>query len=185
MPFKDNLSKITKSVTGGAKTAAKKSGEVYEITKINMSLSSEEDKLKSIYTELGKAAFEEFEKGTLTNENLISFYNQAADCKKTINELKEKINELKKIKYCVNCGAKIDISTAFCPKCGAKNEIINLEEKETETEDNQNTNTENTYEEDKKECPDNNAAPYKTCPNCGMIVTEDAEYCSNCNTKLK
>ena len=173
MPFKDNLSKITKSVTGGAKTAAKKSGEVYEITKINISLSSEEDKLKSIYTELGKAAFEEFEKGASVNENLTSLYNQAADCKKTINELKEKVNELKKIKYCVNCGAKLDISTAFCPKCGAKNEIINSEEKETE--DNQNANTENTCEEDKKECPDNNAASCKTCPNCGMIVTEDAE----------
>ena len=183
MPFKNSLSKITKSVTDGAKTAAKKAGEVYEITKINISLSSEEDKLKSAYTELGKAAFEEFEKGTLVNEKLISFYNQAADCKKTINELKEKVNELKEIKYCVNCGAKIDISTAFCPKCGAKNEITNSEEKETEG--NQNTNTENTCEEDKKECPNNDAAPYKTCPNCGMILTEDAEYCSNCNTKLK
>jgi hypothetical protein len=111
---------FSKKVTDTAKAAAKKSSEVVEVTKLNMNIGSEEDKIKKAYTEIGKSVYEVFTKGEEVNEafkgqcELISTYED------NIKEMRLKILDLKALKVCPACGAEMESGISFCSKCGAK-----------------------------------------------------------------
>lgn len=120
MPFKDSLSKIGKSISEGAANAAKKSGNLVEITKLNMTISGEEDKIKGLYTELGEALQNKHEEGEEVSEELLSICKKIDDIKANIEELKNKIIELKDVVICSGCGNELPQETLFCPNCGAK-----------------------------------------------------------------
>lgn len=163
MPFKDSISKFAKQAAEGAKTAAKKSGDMVEITKINMQISSTEDKIKDIYSEIGKVVFIKFELGKEVDPDTLDLCNQAAEIKSNIEVLRQKIQELKNIKVCPGCGYEINDSTVFCPKCGAKCNVV----EETVVK------------------PQQQAVTYRTCPNCGTTTSDTSgEFCPNCGTKL-
>ena len=114
---------FTKKVTDTAKAAAKKSSELVEVTKLNMSIGTEEDKIQKVYADVGKMVYASFARGEEINDAY------KVDCEKirsytdTINKMKQKILELKNTKSCPGCGEELDVSIAFCSKCGAKQEV--------------------------------------------------------------
>lgn len=119
MSVLDNLSK---RVTDTAKAAAKKSGEIVEVTKLNMSISAEEDKIEKSYSTIGKVVYEAFAAG---KEIPVEFHEvciKLMESLKNIEDMKEKVLELKDLKTCPNCNAELEIEVAFCPKCGTKQE---------------------------------------------------------------
>lgn len=120
MPFINNLSKLTKVVGDSAKIAAKKSGELVEIAKLNMSISSEEDKVKDTYAAMGKMIFDKYEGGEVSDDAMLELYNHVVELKNNIVALKQRIAEIKSARTCDQCGAEIDDNTMFCSKCGAK-----------------------------------------------------------------
>lgn len=75
------------------------------------------------------------------------------------------------VKYCVNCGATVDINQTYCPRCGKlvlkmKSEKIDL-------------NKESTPKKVKKTVS-------RKCSGCGSIITSPIlEQCPICNTKLE
>jgi ribosomal protein L40E len=139
--------------------AVKKSGELVEITKINMNISSEEGKIQKIYTQIGKKVYESFCSTGETNEDFAEDCNAIKEHEKTIAELKEKIMELKNIKICTGCGAEMDRAAMFCAKCGAKQEVPQPVQPE--------------------------AASSKACPSCGASVPEDSAFCTSCGAKME
>ncbi len=151
MAFFDDLSRKAKEAAQGV---AKKSGELVEVTKLNVSISSEEDKIKKIYAQIGKKIYESYRSdssnaGVFTQEcEKIDEYN------KNIEEMKNKILDIKNIKECTQCGIELKKDSAFCPKCGAKQE----EEQ-----------TENTASQ--------------VCTSCGAPMEEDSTFCASCGTK--
>lgn len=116
MAFLDNL---TKKVGDAAKTAAKKSGELVETTKVNMAISSEEDKIKVIYAEMGKYIYSKYKGGENIDPNLIQNCQLIDGVEENIVALKEKLMQIKNAKVCPNCGQQVELSTVFCPKCGS------------------------------------------------------------------
>lgn len=86
------LNDLSKKVGSAASTAAKKSGELVETTKINMSISKEEDGINKIYAEIGKRVFE------ADKDSADSPYAELFDSIKrhqdTIRELKEKLKQI-------------------------------------------------------------------------------------------
>jgi len=48
---------LTRKVTDTARVAAKKSSDMVEITKLNFSIGSEEDKIKKIYMQIGETVY--------------------------------------------------------------------------------------------------------------------------------
>ena len=135
MPFFDNVSKIAKSVGDTAKNAAKKSEDVVEKTKLNMAISSEEDKINEYYNKLGQVVFEKIEKGEIEDSDLSVICSNIVNSKNIIENTKLRILELKNIKVCPKCGNKVKLDITFCPKCGTKIEdpviIENSENDET------------------------------------------------------
>ena len=70
---------------------------------------------------------------------------------------------------CSGCGEIIDDKNVFCPKCGAKKEVVE-EAKENATV------TDNKVEEVKAE--------KNVCPNCGTELAEGDVFCANCGYKM-
>lgn len=92
MPFFDSFAK---KVEGAAKTAAKKSGDLVETTKINMSINSELDKIKAIHSELGKIVYSKFQSGEDLGLELTEKCRQIKDIEDNIETLRDKTAQLK------------------------------------------------------------------------------------------
>jgi len=129
MAFFENISK---KVTDTAKAAARKSGDLMEVTKLNLNIGAEEDKIKRKYMEIGKTVYEEYKKGEELPYAFRDLCEKVQEYERNIEEMKAKILQLKGLKNCPSCGAELDEEFAFCPKCGAKQEVP---DEQSESED--------------------------------------------------
>jgi hypothetical protein len=117
------LDNITKRVTDTAKAAAKKSGGVVEVTKLNMSIGSDEEKVRKLYSEMGKIVYDEYGEGEEISDTLKEYCEKIDLIHNNIEEMKQKILELRNVKACPGCGIELEIDMTFCHKCGRKQEI--------------------------------------------------------------
>lgn len=92
MAMFDNLGKKIGVV---AQSAAKKSGEVVEVTKLNLNINSEEESIKKLYIELGKYCFDKFESSTEDDGTVLDICNKIKTHKENIDNLNQKITEIK------------------------------------------------------------------------------------------
>lgn len=111
---------LTKKVSDTAKAAAKKSSELVEVTKLNMSISAEEDKIKKTYADIGKLVYTAYANGDEVAEGYKELCSSITGYEETITAMKQKILELKSMKVCPGCGVELETDIAFCSKCGAK-----------------------------------------------------------------
>lgn len=132
----DFIKNITKKVTETAKVAAKKSGEMVELTKLKMNISSEEDKIEKEYAQMGKIVFEAFERGEKVGDEFEAHCEKIVSYRENIKAMKDQILKLKNIKVCPECGGEVESEALFCPKCGTKQELILEPVEETDSEDN-------------------------------------------------
>lgn len=145
-------------VSKAAQAAAKKSNELVEITKINMSISGEEDKIQKVYKQIGQYVFDNFKDNSDADENIAGLCQQIMSHQKNISDLKEKLMAIKNIRQCADCGAEIELSTSFCPKCGSKQEA--------------------------PEAPAAEDSQKPVCPSCNAEYDEGTVFCSNCGHKI-
>jgi Zn finger protein HypA/HybF involved in hydrogenase expression len=111
MAFWENLKRTGRNI-------AQKTGDVVEIQKLNMAISQEKDKIKSLYAEIGEEVYQEFEAGN--DLGYTEKCSEIAQYKARIEELQLKQMKLKDTKKCMGCSAEISGDSVFCPKCGAK-----------------------------------------------------------------
>jgi NADH pyrophosphatase NudC (nudix superfamily) len=174
MPFFDNLSK---KVSDAAKTAAKKSGDLVEVTKLNRAISTEEEKARGIYLDIGKTVFTMFQNGQISDDNLMAFCRQIAEINNNIELIKEKILDIKDLNICPTCKHEVEQGTLFCPKCGAKIEEHDQEPVQEQTPVMGNAEQAPQAEEQKP--------AEKFCPSCGNKYVEGTLFCSSCGNKLR
>ncbi|HPD00334.1 MAG TPA: zinc ribbon domain-containing protein [Acetivibrio sp.] len=118
----DFIKDVTKKVASTAKVAVKKSGVLVEITKLNLNIGTEKDKISKIYTQIGKAVCDSFEKGEDVPSNYTVLCEKVLNIKENIEKMKRQILQLKNIKICPSCGAELEVDVAYCSRCGAKQE---------------------------------------------------------------
>jgi len=111
---------ITGKVTGTARAAAHKSGDLVQVTKLNMSIGTEEDKIEKIYTEIGKGVYELFSSSVEVNDVLKEKCEAIKSINDNIQEMKNKILDLKDLKNCPNCNTELQKGIAYCYTCGTK-----------------------------------------------------------------
>lgn len=157
MAFLENLGK---KVGEAAQAAAKKSGELVEITKLNVNINSEEDKIQKLYNQIGKTLFEKYSATGAVDEDLKEPCEAIKVHEQNVKNLREKIMEVKSVKSCVSCGAEMEKAQIFCSKCGAKNETAPTREASAQ------------------------AAATVTCPSCGAILQAGALFCTSCGAKI-
>lgn len=91
----DFFNNVGKKLGNAAKTAGKKSEELVEITKINLSIGSEEDKTKKLFAEMGKELYVRFVNGESFDEAINGKCNQIKAVADNIEALKEKVKHIK------------------------------------------------------------------------------------------
>lgn len=120
MPFKDSLSKLSEYLETGAGNVAKKSGELIEVSKINMEISSEEKKAYELYAKIGKKIYKRYIEGMEVDKDFISKCKEIEDIEKDIKELKERKLRAKEMKNCRHCYCEMKAEDNYCPRCGKK-----------------------------------------------------------------
>ncbi|WP_317367928.1 zinc ribbon domain-containing protein [uncultured Tyzzerella sp.] len=132
--IKSMINKIGKNIT-------KTSKDIIKNTKLSMRLSSQEEKLKNVYIEIGKKVYEIYSYGGNIGEYFDEKYKQMLDIEKEISIIKQKIEENKNLgntvninqdvidtrvnissveecRICQSCGQKNNVNDKFCLKCG-------------------------------------------------------------------
>lgn len=148
--------KLGGTISSKSKQVAQKAKDMAEISKLNGQIVTEEDKIKNAYLAIGKLYYDECytdPQGAYVNEVEI-----IKNSNKTIEGLKDKVNQLKGIQSCPNCGAEVDINASFCTSCGNKLEIVELTPIDTTK---------------------------KQCPNCHQNVEDNDVFCIHCGTRVK
>ncbi|NLC67640.1 MAG: zinc ribbon domain-containing protein [Clostridiaceae bacterium] len=123
---------ISKKVGEAAQVAAKKSGELVEIAKLNMNIVAEEDKIKNIYLKIGENTYAKYRSGNEIDADFIADCEKIMEYQKVLDGLKAKIREIKNMKLCTSCGEEVQDNALFCPKCGAKLEKTDSQQEQAE-----------------------------------------------------
>lgn len=159
MAFFENLGK---KVGEAAQAAAKKSGELVEVTKLNVNINSEEDKIQKLYSQIGKAIYEKYCATGAADGGIKDICESIKVHEQNIRALREKIAEVKGTKQCVGCGAEMEKAQIFCSKCGAKNDAAAAPA---------------------TAAPAQQPVPV-TCPACGTALAAGSAFCTNCGAKV-
>ena len=128
------LEKFSKKITETAKAAAKKSGDIVEVTKLNMSINTEEDKVQKLYEEIGRIVYNYFKSQENVPEELKEVCAEIQRSENIIKNYKKRILELKSLKLCDYCGAELEGDENFCPYCGARQKTSNGKDKKNNAE---------------------------------------------------
>lgn len=103
-----------------AKSVGKKSEELVEVTKLNLAIGNEEDKIKKLLIEIGSEVYGKYSEG----ENYDGFIDEKCSqiklIESNINELRSKVKKIKGHKTCSECNTDIFDDVKFCPNCGSK-----------------------------------------------------------------
>jgi len=109
--IKDSLLKFTRGVT-------KTSGELVKNTKLSFALSSEEERLRQVYLDIGKKTHEIYQYGGTLGKFFDEKYAEIQQIESAISDLRHQIDMIKGVKSCPECGDGIQRGASFCPKCG-------------------------------------------------------------------
>ena len=109
---------VKKGVANVARSIAKGSGTLIKTTKLTLDLSSEESKLKTLYTEIGKKVHEIYSYGGSLGEFFDKSYQDILEHQRKIDDLREALDIAKGVKTCPKCGKTSPRVSVFCPKCG-------------------------------------------------------------------
>ena len=134
--------------------AISKSKEMAEVTRLNVEISTYTQNMKDLYTQIGEYVIKE---GLLVEDAEGSGKRKEIEIlQENIQSDTDKVNEIRNINICPNCGSEVSRSSKFCDRCGA---------------------------EMNREVLMNTIGNENICKNCGAVLAEGAVFCGNCGSK--
>ncbi|MCL2095414.1 MAG: hypothetical protein FWH10_00750 [Oscillospiraceae bacterium] len=128
--FLDNLGKV---VNETAKKAIKASGDVVELTKTSLNIKFDEVKRESFFKEIGGIVYRGYRiSPESVSDEILDFCRCIDEIENSISAQRAKAAEIKKKKFCVNCGKELCKTFLFCYSCGASQPEIPDEDEEEE-----------------------------------------------------
>ncbi len=124
MNFRNNFSKISKSISESASSVVQKSNELIGVSGLNGEIKNEEKKKDIIYIAIGKVVYNSFINKAELSVEIKHKCESVLEHDEQIKKIMEKIINIKKIKKCSNCGTEMNISINFCPDCGVMQKLI-------------------------------------------------------------
>ena len=130
----DFFNKLSKKASETYQITKKKTSQISGELKLRNKMNDCKDKIKDIYTEIGKTVFESYKKGEdAVKEEITPKCEEIARLNDEIEKAEAEILALKQIKKCINCGTELEDEDEFCSKCGKeqpKAEKVEVEVKE-------------------------------------------------------
>lgn len=133
MGFLDDVISTTKNV---AATAGKKTDEAVQFSKLKIKTAQLNSDIKNKFEKLGALIYQMAKTDEKNNEEFDLLIAEIDDCYAMLDDIEERINDLKKEVVCPGCGAKTKNENTFCPKCGAKLPIKEQPAEEVPAEEN-------------------------------------------------
>lgn len=155
------FNKLGETISKGSADVAKKTRDFAEISSLNSQISSQEDIIRSTYTEIGRLYFEAHK--SETEEAFEEQFGKIFNAMAVIEEKKQRIRTIKGVKLCANCGAEVSAEAAFCAKCGSKIEVEVLQGEIVTPEEQPSV---------------------VHCPECGAELSADVAFCTSCGHKM-
>lgn len=106
--------------TDTARAAVKASREFVEVSKLNTAIKCEEDKMKALMLEIGQAVYETYKDNKPVEMELNVICGEIMECERIIEELRKKVLEIRNLRQCSGCLAKVERNFVYCPKCGTR-----------------------------------------------------------------
>lgn len=125
------------------KVAKEKTVNLTEELKIKGKINEINDKIESIYAEIGKFVYTELKDGRDASRDVVTEKcNEISTLNDELEKLRTDLLALKNIKKCVKCNAEMDLKSEFCSNCGEKQPKIEpkVEVKNEEPADAQDAN---------------------------------------------
>ena len=148
MDFFDDINKV---IENAGNTAKQKTKDLTDVAKMNASIKTEAKRLQELYQKIGEIYVKKYYAETeLLFQELVG---QAREAESNIEAYNAKIQEIKKVDTCPNCGNEIPTDAVFCMRCGTRL----IPESHVEK-----------AEEGKK------------CKNCGHLLEDGVMFCTSC-----
>ena len=139
----DFFDKLGKKASETYKATAEKTGKIAKEAKLKMKMNENKSQIDELYKEIGRKVYEKH----VIKENIDIKKDLEEECTKIDvlsaeieSYLKESL-ELKDLRQCLKCSARIEKDAKFCPVCGEKQpepepakevEIVNEDEASSE-----------------------------------------------------
>jgi len=123
-----------KKVADVLHAAARKSGEIFENTKISYNISAERDKIVKLQSKIGEKFYKIYKEGGEVPESIVAELEGIAAVEEIIRTLEKTLADSKPYKFCSDCGAKLELNDVYCAKCGAKQHDVDKKDDEKDGE---------------------------------------------------
>ncbi len=199
------INKISEKLSSGATAVSNSTKRMSEIAKLNSKINKNLSDVNSKYTEIGRIVKLELV-DKIEHQEVKRLVSEIDALLTEVNESREKISDLKGVKVCSSCGAQVSRDAAFCPNCGAKQPVSEVQNSEpviiedtapvidititenavtpvTDTEDGPNTEENAEKAEsavEKIEKPEDKVF----CPKCGSEEESGVKFCSQCGSNM-
>ncbi|MCT4620689.1 MAG: zinc-ribbon domain-containing protein [Marinisporobacter sp.] len=124
------LNKMKQGMLDSTKAIKEISSDVTELTRLKINLSKDLSKIDGLYYDLGKTMYTSFEKNPEMplDEDVSLALMEIKTTLERIAEVEIKIESLKGIIKCEQCGYEVDEHAKYCSNCGNKLKILTLEQ---------------------------------------------------------
>ena len=129
MSFWDDAKKKAADLTAKASDSA---ANLKERTKVSSEITGTKKEIEELYLQLGHAYFDKYKDDPTAEQ--AGVVKCIVDAEAKIEELGKKLEVLKGVTACPNCGTKVNVGVNFCPSCGGKMPELVVEEKAEDAE---------------------------------------------------
>lgn len=127
---------LKRGAADAADVAARKTSEITTIAKLNVSIKTNESKLRTVFEEIGRLFYTAEREGVDYTEEIAACIIKADQFKADISEARAKLAAQRNAAICSSCGHEIDANAFYCPFCGAcQNKAEKADESEVNSED--------------------------------------------------
>ena len=173
MAFFDDLSK---KITDASTKTIQKGKDLTDVARLNSQISAEENRINTLYGMIGKQYMELHRKDA--EGAFAGLVASVAEAEQNIAACRAKITELRAVPHCPNCGAELVKGAAFCGICGTPIPVAPAPAPVAPA-------PAAPVEAPTTPVQSAPAAPaVKFCPNCGVKMPADAQFCAECGTRF-
>lgn len=117
----DIFDSIKNTISSTARSAAKKSNEIVEATKLKMAITGYEADIARLMRDIGEIVYEGYkDEDASASEELPDICKEIEEKYDEIDKARAKLRKLKNLKQCEYCLEESDPEAAFCSRCGHK-----------------------------------------------------------------
>lgn len=175
---------IGKAISDATQSVAQKGKDFSDTNKFNSMITNEERAIEYTYGELGKLYVEKYKDNY--DKDMLELVNRIKESETRIEEYKSKVQTLRNVQVCPQCGLEIKKGDLFCPSCGFRMPEVAPKAQPMGMQNNGNVVDAAPLQTNMQQgAPNTNNSMASTfCSNCGAPVVPGNSYCMQCGAHV-